>query len=324
MNIPASVKKYIKKVRANRGKENKINYKSQKQANKQTVIINLDKPKRRYTRRGKSGGGGGGQGRGGSDGDYPRIVYVPTSLPNFSIPSQQPQAIRQEIPPMMNQFEPVRTYRNPLRMEPFRSALNPPPFTEVKPSPSFGEADLPEQQVPVPNPVMPEIPLEQNFLEMPASPAPTEPIFPSSFAGQGFTENVAVNQLNQQVEKEEKAYDDFGGYDAYSPRERGNFRDVLGQIPISPLTPAEGGGGGGGGNRGRRFSALSENDKESIALYLYAKNDPAYKDVKKTNKEQYQRGRLILSQNKKNNPEVIAYRDEILDYIANRQPSKKG
>ena len=47
MNVPASVKKYIKKVRANKVKENKINYKSQKQSNKQTVIINVDKPKRK-------------------------------------------------------------------------------------------------------------------------------------------------------------------------------------------------------------------------------------------------------------------------------------
>jgi len=321
MNVPASVKKYIKKVRAKKVKENKIQYKSQKQTAKQNqiVIINQEKPKRKYTKRGGSGGGGGG-GHGGSDGDYPRIVYVPTSLPNFSIPSQQPQAIIQEIPPMMNQFQPVRTYQNPLRMEPFRSALNPPPFTQNKPAPNFGEAYLPEQQVPVPNPILPDIPLERNFLDMPASPAPTEPIFPSSFAGQGFTENYAVNQLNREVRQEEEAFDDYGGYDAQSPRENSG-EESISPLTISPLTEvATGGGGGGRGNRGRPFTRLSQYDKDSIALYLYAKDDLAqrrsYNDLEK---QQYQRGRLLLTQNKKNNPEVVAYRRELEDVLGGKK-----
>ena len=320
MAVPASVKKYIKKVRAKKVKENKIQYKSQKQTAKQNqiVIINQEKPKRRYTKRSGSGGGSGSSGRGGSDGEYPRIVYVPTSLPNFSIPSQQPQAIRQEIPPMMNQFQPVRTYQNPLRMEPFRSALNPPMFTQNKPAPNFGEADLPEQSVPVPNPILPEIPLERNFLDMPSSPAPTLPIFPSSFAGQGFTENYAVNQLNQQVREEEVAYDDFGGYDAQSPRE---------QESISPMTEVGGGGGGSGfrNPRGRPFTRLSQYDKESIALYLYAKDDLAQRrGYNELEKRQYQRGRLLLTQNMKRNPEVVAYKNEMIEYMGLGKPGKKA
>jgi hypothetical protein len=195
---------------------------------------------------------------------------------------------------MIREFQPTATYRNPLRMEPFRSALNPPIFTENKPNPRNMDQYLPENSLPTPPPVMPDIVLEQNHLDMPASPAPTIPIHPSSFSGQGFTENKAVNQLNKRIEKEIRAYEDFGGYDANSPREP----DVFGQISPITETPipeeiggyrkrgkiqieSEGessvGGGGGGGqkssNKGRPFTALTEQDKQAIQLYIYAKND---------------------------------------------------
>lgn len=108
------------------------------------------------------------------------------------------------------------------------------------------EQDLPSQPIPQQNPILPDIVLEQNHVIFESGPinvmgyphndafdepkTPTSPKFydvippPSESVPsiafpviQGFVENEAVNQLNQQVINEKKAYDDFGGYDAYTP-----------------------------------------------------------------------------------------------------------
>jgi hypothetical protein len=329
--ISAKIKKILK-AKANKAK---VSYKSPKQVSKQSqvVIINSEKPKRRYTKRGKASTGGGG-GDGGQ-----KVVYIPQYIPNMSIPMSSPQEIRQPIPQMIREFQPTATYRNPLRMEPFRSALNPPIFTENKPNPRNMDQYLPENSLPTPPPVMPDIVLEQNHLDMPTSPAPTLEIHPSSFSGQGFTENKAVNQLNRRIQKEIKAYEDFGGYDANSPREP----DVFGQIsPIAETSVGEeiGGyyrqrkrgqiqiesegessvGGGGGqkpSNKGRPFTALTEQDKEAIQLYIYAKNDKELKKgLTESDKAIYKRGRLIISQNKSRNPEVVAAKQEAYNMMA--------
>jgi len=326
----------IKKIIRAKVSKAKVSYKSPKQVAKQSqvVIINSEKPKRRYTKRGKATMGGGG-GDGGQ-----KFVYIPQYIPNMSIPMSHPQDIRQPIPQMIREFQPTATYRNPLRMEPFRSALNPPIFNENKPNPRNMDQYLPENSLPTPPPVMPDIVLEQNHLEMPASPAPTLPIHPSSFSGQGFTENKAVNQLNNRIQKEINAYEDFGGYDANSPREPDVFgqtspltntpvgeeiggyyrqRKQRGQIQIESEGESSVGGGGGQkpSNKGRPFTALTQQDKEAIQLYIYAKND---KELKKgfgeSEKALYKRGRLIISQNKSKNPEVLAVKQDAYSIMA--------
>jgi len=327
--ISAKIKKILK---ARAGKA-KISYKSPKQIAKQSqvVIINQDRPKRRYTRRGKATMGGGG---GGSDS---KIVYIPTSFPNFNIPAQNPQIIRQEIPQMIREFQPTPVYRNPLRMEPFRTALNPPPFNQNRPAPANIEGNLDEIPLPSPPPLEPEIVLEPNSIFMPSTPVSAYPIMSSSSPTQGFTQNQAVNQLNQQVGEELKAYDDFGGYDAQAEDERrmrlakqlsgGEFYQRKGRIQTSDSESeiASRGGGGGGGymsmseaeggkktNKGRPFTALTEEDKGNIQLYIFAKNDKALKrDLTESDKKNYSRGRRLISQNKKKNPEVISLIQDI-------------
>lgn len=108
------------------------------------------------------------------------------------------------------------------------------------------EQDLPSQPIPQQNPILPDIVLEPNHVifesgpinvmgyshndafdepKTPSSPKffdvippPSESVPSIAFPViQGFVENEAVNQLNQQVINEKKAYDDFGGYDAYTP-----------------------------------------------------------------------------------------------------------
>jgi hypothetical protein len=219
-------------------------------------------------------------------------------------------------------------------MEPFRSALNPPPFNQNRPAPANIEGNLDEIPMPSPPPLEPEIVLEPNSIFMPSTPVSAYPIMPASTPGQGFTENLAVNQLNQQVGEELKAYDDFGGYDAQAEGEARQIRlakqlsggeqyQKRGRIQTSDSEGESVRSGGGGGaisesdagkkssNKGRPFTALTQQDRDSIQLYIFAKND---KDLKKglsaEDKNLYKRGRLILSQNKKNNPEVIAIQQD--------------
>jgi len=331
--IPVSLKKYIKKARANR-RENKISYKSPKQIAKQNqiVIINQDPIRRRgpYKKRGSgSGSAGGGGGEGGNQ--YPRIVYIPQSVPNMTIPMNNPQQISQQIPPSMTQFLPRPVYRNPLRLEPFRSALNPPPFTENKPSPFNMEQNIFTQPKESPPPLEPDIVLEQNRLIMPSTPVQAFPITPGGTIGQGFTENQAVNQLNEQVLKEEKAYDDFGGDDAQQMRlakqlSGGSFYESQKKLfeseseldsPRSDIGRGGGGEGGkGSGRRGRPFTSLTSD--QELALYTFYR----YKYDTKNRRKLFDKNAQILydtgrqlDKSKKNNPEVV----KIREYVSNER-----
>jgi len=327
--IPAQLKKYIKKARANR-RENKISYKSPKQVAKQNqvVIINQDPIRRRgpYRKRGSGGGGGGGDGGDGGN-QYPRIVYIPQSVPNMTIPMNNLPQIRQPIPPSITEFLPRPVYRNPLRLEPFRSALNPPPFTENKPSPLNMEQNIFTQPRELPPPIEPDIVLEPNRLFMPSTPVQAFPITPGGSIGQGFVQNEAVNQLNDQVLKEEKAYADFGGDDAQQMRlakqlSGGSFYesqkslfDLESDSPRSEIGRG-GGGGEGSGRRGRPFTSLTADQNKALLTFYTYKNDTVNrrKLLDKEAQAFYDKGREI-DKSKRNNPEVIKFRE----YIASQR-----
>lgn len=275
----------IKKILKGRPSKAKISYKSPKQVAKQSqvVIINQDRPKRTYTKRGKATAGG----SGGSDS---KVVYIPTYSPNFNIPAQNPQIISQPIPQMVREFQPTPVYRNPLRMEPFRTALNPPPFNQNRPAPANIEGNLDEIPMPSPPPLEPEIVLEPNSIFMPSTPVSAYPIMSSSSPTQGFTQNQAVNQLDQQVGEELKAYDDFGGEDA--------------QMRLGKQLS-----GGEYYQRQREMGmaaeSLSQQDIEAVQLYIYTKGKPEFlKGFTDEEREIYKRGRQ-LSQTRQNNPVII-------------------
>jgi hypothetical protein len=392
--IPAHLKKYIKKARATRVKENKISYKSPKQVAKQNQIVIIGDTsgrKRQYIKRGTASSGGGGGGV-----DYPRIVYIPQSIPNMSIPMSNPQEIRQPIPPSVHGFQSQPVYRNPFRMQPFRTALNPPPFTENKPLEHTADKSIFTAPQSPPPPLEPDIVQEPNFLDIrstpivalnPVSPGidiippSTTPVQPEPFSpvqlkpvtpiatevdlsrepsavnafrvlpiminqppNQGMTQNLAVNQLNSETMSELKAYQDFGGYDASTDAERmrlakqlsgGDFyakrnrpstsssesereREVIAYRPRGASESGGGGGGGGGtSNKGRPFTALTTAERDAIEIYLYGKNDVQLKKgFNQSEKAEYKRGRLLLSQNKSNNPEVIALKQNVMNNIA--------
>jgi hypothetical protein len=327
--ISAKIKKILK-AKANKAK---ISYKSPKQIAKQSqvVIINQDRPKRRYTRRGKAttGGGGGGDSK---------IVYIPISQPNFNIPAQNPQIISQPIPQMIRDFQPTPIYRNPLRMEPFRSNLNPAPFNQNRPAPANIEGNLADVPIASPPPLEQEIVLEPNSIFMPSTPVSAYPIMPASTPGQGFTENLAVNQLNQQIGEELKTYDDFGGYDAQAEGERrvrlikqlsgGQFYAENPEYS-QPMSESEsdlgsvrgGGGGEGEGEKGKRKysgrgpSKLSQEETVALQTYYRAKLDKNYKNMIQSTQEGktlFTAGSGIASA-KKNNPYVIALKADITD-----------
>lgn len=166
--IPSHLKKYLKKARASSKKENKINYKSQKQTSKQNQIViigDTSGKKRQYTKRSSSGKGDGS--------DYPRIVYIPQSIPNMSIPMSTPQEIRQPIPPSIHEFQSQPIYRNPFRMEPLRTALNPSHFTENKPLEHIADKSIFTLPPSPPPPLEPDIVQEPNFLDIRAIPIVT-------------------------------------------------------------------------------------------------------------------------------------------------------
>jgi len=280
----------IKKILKAGSNKAKISYKSPKQIAKQSqvVIINQEKPKRRYTKRGKATASGGG-------GDS-KIVYIPTSFPNFNIPAQNPQIISQPIPQMIRDFQPTQIYRNPLRMDPFQAALNPAPFNQNKPSPSNIEGNLADVPIASPPPLEPEIVLEPNNLFMPSTPVPAYPIMSSSSPTQGFTENLAVNQLNQQVQEEEKAYSDFGGFDVQAEEER--------RVRLAKQLS-----GGEYYQRQREMSRnqpLSEQDIQAVQLYIYTKGKPEFlRGFTDEEREIYKTGRK-LSQTRNTDPIIIS------------------
>jgi hypothetical protein len=281
----------IKKILKTKATKTKISYKSPKQIAKQSqvVIINQEKPKRRYTKRGKAMMGGGG-------GDS-KIVYIPISQPNFNIPAQNPQIISQPIPQMIRDFQPTQIYRNPLRMDPFQAALNPAPFNQNKPGPSNIEGNLADVPIASPPPLQQDIVLEPNNLFMPSTPVPAYPIMPSSTPGQGFTENLAVNQLNQTVQDEVAAYNDFGGKDAQAEEEARRMR-LAKQLS-----------GGEYYQRQREMSQnqpLSEQDIQAVQLYIYTKGKQEFlRGFTDEEREMYKTGRK-LSQTRNTDPVIIS------------------
>jgi hypothetical protein len=218
--IPKQLKAYIKKVGKKREKKLVHPSYKQKQANKQSQVVIINQEPRRTRAPNKprpsapSGGGG--------NAPYPNVAYIPYTLPQPSLPQMsaanygntalQPVNEIQQLTQALNQFQATPVYRNPLRMAPFRNAMNPAPMQQV-------EEPLPEPIQAPPPPEMPDIVEEQNFVEQLARPPIAVPIDPSMPVYQGFAQNQAVNDLARQQDMEVNAYEDFGGYDAQSPRE---------------------------------------------------------------------------------------------------------
>ena len=222
--IPANLKRYIRKVRDGK-KEKKITQKQQQTSKQnQIVIINPEpskrksKPRKRKTIQGS-----------GKD-DYPRIVYLPTSSPNLSVSMNQPQIMNQPIPQQIPQFQEVPIYRNPLRDQSVRNQFNQPPqFASNQ-----VEQNLPYVDPYRPNPVMPNIVQQPNYIDFlsVSSNQPSRNIFSglsSLTYDSGEVEFQEVNQLNEQRRREEMAYDSFGGYDAQSISSLGS---ILSQPPF--------------------------------------------------------------------------------------------
>lgn len=152
--IPKSLRKYIKKARETKKKENKI---SQRQVSKQNqiVIINQDSKPKRQSRKPK-------QPKQSKKDDYPRMVYAP-SFPQQPQPPapivQQPQLAppAQPAPQVPPQFQPIQIPRAPFMNEPLRSSLNPPPFSNLEPDPRNIERNLPFIPIPRQNPFTPSV-----------------------------------------------------------------------------------------------------------------------------------------------------------------------
>lgn len=205
--IPANARKYIKQVRANRQKQ------KQKQSNKQSqvVIINQEPKRRRGPNKPKSAPASGGGGGGPSVIPYviPQTQLTAASYQNSAV---QPPSEIQQLTQALSQFQATPVYRNPFRMEPFRTAMNPAPLQQV-------EEPLEQPAPSPPPPERPDIVQEQNFVEQVARPPMAVPINQASPVVQGFAVNQAQNDLARQQDMELNAYEDFGGYDAQSPRE---------------------------------------------------------------------------------------------------------
>lgn len=328
--IPKELKKYIKKARAS--KEKKIPYTSQKQSNKQQQIVVIGGPtRRRAPNKPKSGGGGSGGSPQQGPGDYPRVVYIPQTFPNMTLPGQPPSII-QEIPSSGMPFSPAaQMYRNPFRMAPFRNVMNPPPqmnpppFSNLESPPINQEQNIFTAPQSPPNPVEPDIVQEPVYVDRLSSPPMAVPIFPSSSAYQGFTINEAVNDLGSQVDMEVNAFEDFGGEDAQSPtiptrlqRENDKINEYKrqrdGDLPYPSSIPIMSGGGGGPSNKGRPFTALTEVEKEALIMYARYKDDKQGKrDFTETEKALYKRGNRLLSQNKSNNPELVSFYSDVVE-----------
>lgn len=208
--IPSYLKRYIRKVREGK-REKKITQKQQQTSKQnQVVIINQEPSKRKSKPRKRKANESSGKD------DYPRIVYIPTSAPNMSIATNNPQNIRQPIPQPIPQFQQVPIYRNPLREEAVRNQFNQPPqFASNQ-----VEQNLPFVAPPPPPPVMSNIVQQPNyidFLSVSSNPQPIS-IFSglSSLTSDGFVEFQEVNQLNERRRREEVAFNEFGGNDAQS------------------------------------------------------------------------------------------------------------
>jgi len=318
--IPANAKKYIKQVRANRQKQ------KQKQSNKQTttVIINPESKRRRAPNKPKSAPSSGG---GGAPNVIPYVIpqtqLTAASYQNSAV--QPPDAI-QQLTQALGQFQQNQNqiYRNPLRMAPFRAAMNPAPIQQV-------EEPLPEPIQELPNPVMPDIVQEQNFVEQLARPPMAVPINQDSPVVQGFAVNQAQNDLARQQDMGLNAYEDFGGYDAQSPSQE-TYEVELGR-QRKKLNVFMGGGGGMGSydeiplpstppestlikksGKGRPFTEVTPFQQHGIELYIMAREKGLKGDRKflsslsVQDKDAYDAGRLLVTaKNRNNNPYVAEY-----------------
>jgi hypothetical protein len=309
--IPANARKYIKQVRANRQKQ------KQKQSQSTTVIINQEPKRRRGPNKPKSAPASGSGGGSPSVIPYviPQTQLTAASYQNSAV--QPPDAI-QQLTQALSQFQATPVYRNPFRMEPFRTAMNPAPLQQV-------EEPLPEPIRELPNPVMPDIVEEQNFVEQLARPPVAFPIVPSTPTYEGFAVNQEQNDLARQQNVELKAYEDFGGYDAQSPREPSQAEMYQQELIRSQekLNEFMSSGGGGGeqlarrSNKGRPFSDLTDFERRGIELAIHArKNDLVgnrqfLDGFTPEDRRAYDRGLKIISQNKSKNPSVIAYIQQI-------------
>jgi len=314
--IPANARQYIKQVRANRQKQ------KQKQSNKQSqvVIINQQSTRKRAPNKPKSApssGGGGGGGPSVIPYIIPQTQLTAASYQNSAV---QPASEIQQLTQALSQFQQNQNqvYRNPFRMEPFRTAMNPAPIVNE-------EAPLPQ---PVPSPPPPDLPnivQEQNFVEQLARPPRAFPIVPSTPTYEGFVINQEQNDLANQQNMEVKAYEDFGGYDAQSPREPTQAEMYQQELIRSQekLNEFMSSGGGGGeqlakrSNKGRPFSDLTDFERRGIELAIHAKkndlvgNRQFLDGFTPEDRRAYDRGLKIISQNKSKNPSVIAYIQQI-------------
>ena len=324
--IPKHLKEYIKKTRASSKKQNKI---SQKQSSKQNQIVIIgDTSRRRGPNRPKSGGGGGG----GSGGDLPRLVYAP-SFPQQPQPPgapamQQPQAenlpIAQQVPQQVpQQFQPTPVYRNPFRREPFRTALNPPDFTENDPSQPNQEGNLPSIPIPRQNPILNPIVEEQNFVNFGSRP-------PAPFLqplGNPRDSDDILNPPGYDVSTPTYS-------DAQIPTEIPTAQavprfEIPGRQPFPGMTRNEavnqlnreveeelryttrGGGGGGPTNRGRPFTSITQEDRYNLEMYYIHKHDKASKQgFTPEDLDRYNKGKKLAT-DKKKNPDVIRLKNEL-------------
>ena len=173
--IPKELKKYIKKARASKKRENKLVEQNQ------IVIVGSDKKtsKRKRTTKPKPTD---------RTSDYPRIVYIPqVSAPapmSTPSPQQQPQPQQQQeqpppIPQMAVPFAQEPAYNNPFQAAPRVTPMNPAqtpyglqpaPFTDLEAPPINQSRDIYTPELPKPNPVMSPIVEEinnRNFLSKP-------------------------------------------------------------------------------------------------------------------------------------------------------------
>lgn len=319
-----SAKAYMKQVKANKQKQ------KQKQSNKQSqvVIINQEPKRRRGPNKPRppasSGGGGGG-----TPSVIPYVIpQTQLTAANYQNSAVQPPDAIQQLTQALGQFQQNQNqiYRNPLRMAPFREAMNPAPIQPV-------EEPLPQPAQAPPPPDLPDIVLQPNRVEQLARPPIAVPISSSMPSYQGFAVNQATNDLANQQNIQLNAYDDFGGYDAQSPPEisdRQIYDEALAKSR-EKLNVFMGGGGGMSpydeipspstplfplSNKGRPFTSLTQDEIFAIEIYLRAKHDKKLKrGFDEEQKRLYSRG-SIISINKKNNPEVIALKEQIKASIA--------
>lgn len=318
--IPANAKQYIKQVRANRQKQ------KQKQSQSTTVIINSEPKRRRAPNKPKSAPSSGGGGGGPSVIPYviPQTQLTAASYQNSAV---QPPSEIQQLTQALSQFQQNQNqiYRNPFRMEPFRTAMNPAPLVNE-------EAPLPEPvpSPPPPPPDLPDIVLQPNRVEQVARPPVAIPIGPSTPTYEGFAINQAQNDLARQQNVELNAIQDFGGYDAQSPREPAQAEMyqqelIRSQEKISEFMSSGGGGGEQLARRsntgmGRPFKEVTPFQQHGIELFINAREQGLKGDrnflnsLSSEDRDAYDTGRLLVTaKNRNNNPYVAEYINMIED-----------